>query len=181
MSNCTSQVIGIKQMLKELGFVLSPVLLCRDNQGAILPVQNLINWKNNRHIYIKYHFIRDPIQVSQDIELFYIPGKDNPADIFTKNLGYVCQVWEILISSWTCHLSWLTHMKCSLVYIYVWTYYGTYIRYGGCWSMYFLYFLLVHMRLHKRYLHRTIVTSDPLSDLLSTSTGYEPCSSSVTP
>ena len=51
--------------------------------------QNLVNQKNNRHIQIKYHFIHNAVQVSKDIELFYIPSKDNPADVLTKNLGYI--------------------------------------------------------------------------------------------
>jgi hypothetical protein len=89
MSDCTAQIIGIKQMLQELGFTLKPIPLCGDNQGAIFLAQNPVNRKNNRHIRIKYHFIRDAVQVSKDVELFYIAGEDNPADIFTKNLGYI--------------------------------------------------------------------------------------------
>ncbi|KIK80678.1 hypothetical protein PAXRUDRAFT_95642, partial [Paxillus rubicundulus Ve08.2h10] len=42
-----------------------------------------------KHIPIHYHFIRDARNTVTDkhIEIFYIKGTDNPADMFTKNLG----------------------------------------------------------------------------------------------
>ena len=41
-----------------------------------------------KHIDLHYHFIRDVVRLKQ-VELFFIEGAENPADMFTKNLGRV--------------------------------------------------------------------------------------------
>ena len=41
-----------------------------------------------KHIDVKYHYIREVVERG-DIEVYYIDGNDNPADMFTKNLGHV--------------------------------------------------------------------------------------------
>ncbi len=42
--------------------------------------------KHSKHIGICYHYIRDLIEDEQ-IKLYHIDRKENPADILTKNLG----------------------------------------------------------------------------------------------
>lgn len=49
---------------------------------------NPVQERRSKHVDIRYHFIRDVVQ-SGAVELFYIEGNDNPADMFTKNLGHV--------------------------------------------------------------------------------------------
>ena len=40
-----------------------------------------------KHIHIRYHYIRGVVQQCK-VELLFINGTDNPADMFTKNLGH---------------------------------------------------------------------------------------------
>jgi len=88
LSNCARQVIWIKQMFGELGYKLKPIPICGDNQGSIFMANNPITEHRTKHIPVHYHFVRDAV-TDQHIEIFYIKGTDNPADMFTKNLGYV--------------------------------------------------------------------------------------------
>lgn len=41
-----------------------------------------------KHIEIRYHYIREVIEDGR-IEVFFIDGAENPADMFTKNLGHI--------------------------------------------------------------------------------------------
>ena len=42
----------------------------------------------SKHIDIRYHYIRE-VYNKGIVDIYYIDGNDNPADIFTKNLGAV--------------------------------------------------------------------------------------------
>jgi len=75
-------------MFGELGYNLKPIPICGDNQGSIFMANNPITERCTKHIPIHYHFVRDAV-TDQHIEIFYIKGTDNPADMFTKNLRYV--------------------------------------------------------------------------------------------
>jgi len=88
LSDCVHQVIWIKQMFGELGYNLKPIPICGNNQGSIFMANNPITERHTKHIPICYHFVRDAV-TNQHIEIFYIEGTDNSADMFTKNLGYV--------------------------------------------------------------------------------------------
>ena len=85
LSNCVCQVIWIKQMFGKLQ-VGYPI--CGYNQGFIFMANNPITERRTKHIPICYHFVHDAV-TDQHIEIFYIGGTDNPADMFTKNLGYI--------------------------------------------------------------------------------------------
>jgi len=89
LSDCSRQVVWIKQMLEELGLRLNPIPICGDNQGSLFIAENPVTEKWSKHIHIKYHFVRDAVMVFKQVALFFIPGDDNPADMFTKNLGHV--------------------------------------------------------------------------------------------
>jgi hypothetical protein len=88
LSDCSRQVIWIKQMFGEIGFDLKAIPICGDNQGLIFIASNPVIDRHSKHIPIRYNFIRDAI-TDGHVEVFYIEGTDNPADMFTKNLGYV--------------------------------------------------------------------------------------------
>ena len=76
----------IRNMFKELGYISRPIPICSDNQGALFVSQNAVTERRTKHIDIRYHYIRDVIEKGA-IEVFFVPGVENPADIFTKNLG----------------------------------------------------------------------------------------------
>jgi len=88
LSDCTCQVVWIKQMFGELEYNLKSIPICGNNQGSIFMANNPITECRIKHIPIHYHFVRDAV-TDQHIEIFYIKGTDNPADMFTKNLRYV--------------------------------------------------------------------------------------------
>ena len=74
--------------MSELGIELSPIPLFRDNQGTIFLTSNPVQEKRIKHIDLRYHFICDVVHNKQ-VELFLIEGTNNPADLFTKNLGRI--------------------------------------------------------------------------------------------
>ena len=49
---------------------------------------NPVQERRIKHIDIHYHFIRQVIQ-DNTVELFFIDGTKNPADMFSKNLGHI--------------------------------------------------------------------------------------------
>ena len=125
MSNCTSQVIGIKQMLKELGFVLSPVLLYRDNQGTILSGRT---WSTRRTIGI----------YALSTTLFVMPFKCQKTLNCIISLARITQL-TFLQRTWD--MSSLRNSDLFLDFssivinshemfshLYIW-------RHGGCWSI----------------------------------------------
>ena len=89
LSDCTRQAIWIHQMMEELGYHLGPIPVCGDNQGSLFIAQNPVTEKRSKHIQIRYHFVHDAVMLWKQVELLFIPGTDNPADMFTKNLGHV--------------------------------------------------------------------------------------------
>jgi hypothetical protein len=72
----------------ELGFMLKPIPLCGDNQGAIFMGSNPVQERRIKHIDVRYHFIRQALNKGE-VELFFVDGAENPADMLTKNLGHV--------------------------------------------------------------------------------------------
>ena len=83
-SECT-QLLWMRQTLKEYGVHCDKVPLLCDNESAIKIGHNPVQHSRTKHIEIHHHFIRDHI-ARGDIELGYIPTKDQLADIFTKPL-----------------------------------------------------------------------------------------------
>jgi len=63
-----------------------PIPILCDNQAAIYMAQSCASSERNKHINIRYYFIKDLVH-DKIIELYYIKSADNPADLFTKNLG----------------------------------------------------------------------------------------------
>lgn len=88
LSDTSRQLVWIKSLLVELGIDLAPIPLFGDNQGSIFLASNPVQEKRIKHIDLCYHFIREVLQNKQ-VELFFIEGASNPADMFTKNLGHV--------------------------------------------------------------------------------------------
>ena len=86
LSDTSRQLVWIKALLSELGVNLGPIPLCGDNQGSIFMASNPVQERQIKHIDIRFHYIREVVQQRQ-VELFFINGSDNPADMFTNNLG----------------------------------------------------------------------------------------------
>jgi len=88
LSDTSRQVVWIRTLFKEIGIDLGPIPLCGDNQGSIFLASNPVQEKRIKHIDLRYHYIREIIRQKQ-IELLFIEGAENPADLFTKNLGRI--------------------------------------------------------------------------------------------
>ena len=87
-SDCSQQAVWIKSLLNELDIDVGPIHIDGDNQGSLFIRSNPVQEKQSKHIDIRYHFIRQCVE-EKKISLYYVKGAENPADMFTKNLGKV--------------------------------------------------------------------------------------------
>ena len=74
-------------MFLELGYSFRALPICSDNQGALFVSENPVTEKRTKHIDLRYHYVRDIVEKGF-IEVLFVPGLENPADIFTKNLPW---------------------------------------------------------------------------------------------
>ncbi|KAJ3014460.1 hypothetical protein NUW54_g1301 [Trametes sanguinea] len=88
ISDCSRQVVWIRNLMSEIGYQLGPIPIAGDNQGSLFMGSNPVTESRSKHIDIRYHAIREYIENKQ-IEVFFVDGSNNPADLFTKNLGHV--------------------------------------------------------------------------------------------
>jgi hypothetical protein len=84
-SGCT-QLLWVRQNLKEYGVNCDKVPLLCDNESAIKIAYNPVQHSRTKNIEIQNHFIRDHV-ARGDIELACVRTKDQLADIFTKPLN----------------------------------------------------------------------------------------------
>jgi hypothetical protein len=83
--HCCAQLFWMRQTLRDYGYKLNKVSLLCDNESAIRMADNPVEHSRTKHIYIRYHFLRDH-QQRGDIEIAYVNTKNQVADIFTKPL-----------------------------------------------------------------------------------------------
>jgi hypothetical protein len=88
MSDLCCQISWTLTLLREIGFDLLHIPIAADNQGSIFIAQNPVQEKRSKHIDIKYHYIWECIKEGK-VSVFFIEGIENPADMFTKNLGAI--------------------------------------------------------------------------------------------
>jgi hypothetical protein len=80
------EVKFISQVLESLEIEYKkPIRVHVDNIGAIFLSENRNSGERTKHIDIKYHYIREQIDVGL-IEVKFVKSEDNLADLFTKNL-----------------------------------------------------------------------------------------------
>jgi hypothetical protein len=87
LSDASRQLVWIRSLMHELRFMIGPLPLCGDNQGAIFIASNPVQEKWTKHIDICYHYIREVVEQGQ-VHLFFIPTEKNIADLLTKNLSH---------------------------------------------------------------------------------------------
>ena len=61
-----------------------PSVIYEGNQGAIFLAKNRQVGIRTKHIDIRHRFLRDMVE-EKDIDIQFIRGEENPADIMTKN------------------------------------------------------------------------------------------------
>jgi hypothetical protein len=80
--------VGLRYLLTNLCFSPSSVttIWC-DHLGATYLFVNPIFHARKKHIGVDYHFIRDRV-AKKEIQIHFIPSKDQLADVLTKLLPY---------------------------------------------------------------------------------------------
>jgi hypothetical protein len=84
-ASCCTQLLWMKQTLKDYGVSLGTVLLLCDNESAIKIANNPIQHSRTKYIDIRHHFLRDHVKRG-DIALPHVSTNHQLADIFTKPL-----------------------------------------------------------------------------------------------
>lgn len=87
MANTTSEAIWIRNLLRTLHVPVPLAQLYCDNQVALHIAANLMFHERTKHIEIDCHFIRECL-LSVAVVTRYVPTTGQPADLFTKALGY---------------------------------------------------------------------------------------------
>ena len=86
LSDASRQNAWLRTFLMEIGFEPADATpLCGDNQSSIFLAVNRVVERRTKHIDVRHHYIWEQLD-EKKVKLFYIPGEDNPADIFTKPL-----------------------------------------------------------------------------------------------
>ena len=86
MTEIAKQLHWIHNVYKELGFKLSPLLHCIDNEGAMFLASNPAEKGWTKYIQIPEHYIYEVVELGE-IKLYYVPTDLQFTNIFTKNLG----------------------------------------------------------------------------------------------
>ena len=74
------------QLFTELKLPLQrPIIINKDNAGALFIVNNATVGQRTKHIDTRYHFVRELVE-NNVLRITYIPTDENPANLFTKNL-----------------------------------------------------------------------------------------------
>ena len=82
LCDAVEELIYIKNLLDELNIKIEPVLQV-DNQPAIDTMKNQKLVKGNKHIMLRYYFVKDYVKKGI-VKLKYVPSEENLADIMTK-------------------------------------------------------------------------------------------------
>jgi hypothetical protein len=85
VGHCCTQLLWMRQTLRDYSYKLSKVPLLCDNESAIRMADNPDEHSRTKHIDIWYHFLRDH-QQRGDIAIKYVSTHNQLADIFTKPL-----------------------------------------------------------------------------------------------
>ena len=83
--SCYTQLLWMKHMLTDYGFKQGLLSLFCANTSASNLSKNLVLHSRNKHIEIRYHFIRNLVE-EQLLELTIISTEHQLADLFTKPL-----------------------------------------------------------------------------------------------
>jgi hypothetical protein len=81
----STQLLWMRQNLRDFGYNLSKVPLICDNESTICMAENLVEHYNTKHIDIRHHFLREH-QQRGDIVIDHLSKHSQLAAILTKKL-----------------------------------------------------------------------------------------------
>jgi histone deacetylase 1/2 len=85
LTEAAKEALYLRKLIHSLGIDQQTIPLCTDNQGSIKIATHPTQHQRTKHYDTKMHFIRFYLR-KKEISVQYIPGTDNPADLFTKPL-----------------------------------------------------------------------------------------------
>ena len=93
LSSANAEIIGLSEacrhltwtrnLLKDLGFKLSPTVVYEDNAAAISIATRAYLTSRTRHIHLRDLYVRELV-TNGDVEIRYVKTNENIADFFTK-------------------------------------------------------------------------------------------------
>lgn len=86
--SCCTQMLRMKQMIRDYGIPQGKLNIFCDNTSAICISKNPVQHSRTKHIELRYHFIRDLVE-KHVLELAFVPTEHQLADLFTKPLDNV--------------------------------------------------------------------------------------------
>nr|GEZ03540.1 copia protein [Tanacetum cinerariifolium] len=86
LSGCCAQILWMRSQLSDYGLAFNKIPMYCDNKSAIALCCNNVQHSRSKHIDIRYHFIKEPVE-NEVIELYFINTEYQLADLFTKALG----------------------------------------------------------------------------------------------
>ena len=91
VNEATKKTISIRNVIEDLiqcGYPMDDLQehtsIYNDNEGAVAWSHNLTT-KDMRHVSLRENYVREGVQ-DKTVDVLYVPGKINPADIFTKEM-----------------------------------------------------------------------------------------------
>ena len=88
LSNCGCQLVQMRNLLNKISFNVLTLHVYNDNLGLLFWKSNPIQEKYFKYIDIYYYYIKDLIENKQ-VKPYHIDGKENLANILTKNISQV--------------------------------------------------------------------------------------------
>ena len=86
VSDYTSTIIHVRDILSEIGYNTGAVTLLQDNKSTIRMIEKgRPTSERTRHIAIRFFFVKDRVD-SGEIKVEYCPTEDLTADVLTKPL-----------------------------------------------------------------------------------------------
>jgi hypothetical protein len=104
---CVQDMLYAKNLIELVGLKVElPINLEIDNRGAIDLINSFSVGGRTRHIDFKQCFLRE-LKEAKQLVGNWIPGLENSADMFTKNLdGPLCVCELDLQSGWAALITW---------------------------------------------------------------------------
>jgi hypothetical protein len=83
VASAAREALWLRQLLADFDIDCTPTKIMCDSSGAIASIKNPKITQRTKHIDIAHHFVRER-HLRGEIQLEWIPGKDNVADVLTK-------------------------------------------------------------------------------------------------